>query len=158
MITVATNIFGELTPEEKSQLVTAFRSVDSAEVFEYIEKGLNIEQLAKFIFSGVNLLDLVRDGLMWDLLKKAFARLASLVQEKYGNSREVQIWIQDDHHPVTINVAFALKKKEDISKQIDSLKEVLKTRVLTRNLESKGPIFWLAYDGETNSWQVKEFQ
>lgn len=152
---IATNFFDKLTESEKTEIKN-IEGIGGIELNEYIQKGIGMGEIAKFIFSNFDLKDLIRDAVIWDGFKILLQKIFSIVAKKSEKPVEIQIWVTDTANSVPINIALSIKKLDDIGEVMVSLKAKLETDVFP-NLakQEKGKIFWITLDKDTQGWLVK---
>jgi hypothetical protein len=153
---IVTNIFKDLTDEEKKEIELAGVGLGRVEIGEYVEKGFGLEEVIKFIFDGFVLTKFLRDALLWDCFKSLLQKVFDVVSKKKKSPIELQTWIRDVTNPAAINVTFSVKTPEDIHELLTSLRTKLDAEVFSNDKEKlKGKIIWMGFDRENKIWKIQ---
>ena len=156
MIRISTTFFKNLSEKDKKEIQLAASKLGQIEIYEYIQKGLGLEEVTKFILDGFILKNFIRDALLWDYFKLLLQKIFDIVVKKSKKPPEVQIWIKDISNVASINITFSIKNKEDIQNFLTPLRTKLDAEIFSPKKElQKGKIFWLAFDKETNIWTIQ---
>lgn len=152
---IATNIYKNLSTEDKEAIKNFDSRVGEIETYEYIQKAAGLENIVKFVFNDFNITGLIRDGIIWDIIKQLITKLITISQEKYTEGKEFQIWIEDHQDDNAINIAFSVRSKEELSDLFSTLQSAFEE---SRKKKIKGKeIIWIAYDKEQGKWNIQVF-
>lgn len=156
MPNIVTNIFRQFSKEEKDGIKNAGKILGELSIAEYIQKGLELKDAVKFIFSDFDLKNLARDAVLWESFKSLIIYIFKIVIGKIEKPTEVQIWIQDTKNPAGLNATFSIKHEQDIQDLLTTLRTKLENEIFSKNREQeKGKIFWAAFDREKQVWLIK---
>jgi len=156
MLNIATNIFRKLSDEDKKEIQKPEDVFGKVEISEYIQKGLESEEVAKFIFQGFIFRNLIEDVLLWESFQQLFKSIFNITIKKVDRQTEVQIWVQDTSNPASLNVVFSIKQEEDIKNLLITLRTKLEEDIFSKNKQQEtGKILWVAFDKETSKWLIK---
>ena len=153
---IITNLFKNLTESEKEEIKRIGKEFGEIGLYEYIQKSIELEKIIKFIFDGFVLKNLVRDALLWDSFKLLLQKVFLIAGKKSNKPQGIQVWIKDTTNPAVINIAFSIKKKEELSSLMVTLREKLTTSVFSVNQDQeKGKIIWMGFDRENKVWTIQ---
>ncbi len=156
MLNIATNIFRKLSEEDKKEIQKPEDVFGEVEISEYIQKGLEVEDVVKFILQGLIFENFVKDALLWESFQQLLRSIFNIAVKRDDKPREVQIWVQDTTNPASLNIAFSMKQEEAIKNLLTTLRTKLGEDVFSKNKHQEaGKILWVAFDKETNKWLIK---
>ena len=139
---IGTNIYNELTEDEKRKIAKTFSSIGEVKLFNYDEKGLPVQDIVKFVFRDFNLLHVVRDGFIYGIFAGGIKWLWDLAHKKKPKA-EVEVWISFN----SINIILS---DVELEKCLDSLPKIM----LGLHME-EGKTYWLTF--KNGSWTITKF-
>jgi len=153
---IITNLFKNLTELEKEEIKQAGKQFGEIGLYEYVQKGVGLEEIIKFIFDGFVLKNFIRDAILWDSFKFLLQKVFLIASKKSDKPHGIQVWIKDTTNPAAINIAFSIKKEEELFDLMVTLREKLTTNVFSINKDQeKGKIIWMGLDRENKVWTIQ---
>lgn len=134
---IATNIYQEISENEKKDIIDSFKKISDVEIFEYREKGISVEEIVKFLIQDLNLFKIIRNGVIFSAFRLGIKTLWNLARDKRPKSK-VQGWIIID----SINI---ILPNEGIDETLNSLPKILEGI-------KKDKKYWITF--ENGSWKV----
>ncbi len=153
---IITNLFKNLTEIEKEEIRQAEKQFGEIGLYEYVQKGVRLEEIIKFIFDGFVLKNFIRDAILWDSFKSLLQKVFLIASKKSDKPDGIQVWIKDTTNPTAINIAFSIKKEEELFNLMVTLREKLTTNIFSVNKDQeKGKIIWMGFDRENKVWRIQ---